>query len=92
MARPTWLTYFDALPDPRVQRTRRHKLSDILLIVLTGAICGCRGWDGMHEFIAYGPAELRALLELPHGVPCADTLRRVMGALDPAAFRDAFIA
>jgi predicted transposase YbfD/YdcC len=92
MARPIWLTYFDALPDPRVQRTRRHKLSDILLIVLIGAICDCRGWDEMHEFIEDGPVELRSLLELPHGVPCADTIRRVISALDPVAFRDAFMA
>jgi predicted transposase YbfD/YdcC len=92
MARPQWLTYFDALPDPRVQRTRRHKLSDILLIVLVGAIRDCRGWDEMRDSIEHGPPELRALFELPHGVPCADTLRRVMRALDRVAFRDAFIA
>lgn len=92
MARPQWLTYFDALPDPRVQRTRRHKLSDILLIVLVGAICDCRGWDEMQAFIEHGPPELRALFELPHGVPCADTIRRVIGALNPIAFRDAFLA
>jgi len=92
MARATWLTHFDDLPDPRVQRTRRHKLGDILLIALVGTICECRGWDGMHDFVAEGPDELRALFELPHGVPCADTLRRVLGALDPGAFRAAFIA
>ena len=92
MARPIWLTYFDALPDPRVQRTRRHKLSDIVLIVLVGAICECRGWDDMRDSVEEGPPELRALFELPHGVPCADTLRRVMGALSPTAFRDAFIS
>lgn len=90
MARPTWLTYFDDLPDPRVQRTRRHKLGDILLIVLVGSICDCRGWDEMCEFIELGPPELRALFELPRGVPCADTLQRVIGALDPVAFRNAF--
>lgn len=92
MARAIWLTYFDALPDPRVQRTRRHKLSDILLMVLVGAIRDCRGWDEMRDSVEDGPPELRALFELPHGVPCADTLRRVIGALDPVAFRNAFIA
>ena len=92
MARATWLTYFDDLPDPRVQRTRRHKLTDILLIVLVGTICECRGWDDMHDFVAEGPDELRALFELPHGVPSADTIRRVLGAVDPVAFRATFTA
>ena len=92
MARATWLTYFDDLPDPRVARTRRHKLGDILLIVLVGAICECRGWDDMHDLVAEGSDELRLLFELPHGVPSADTLRRVLGALDPSAFRAGFVA
>jgi predicted transposase YbfD/YdcC len=84
--------FFSSLPDPRVQRTRKHKLTDVLVIVLMGIIGGCRSWDSIHVFVRWGPPELRALLDLPHGVPCADTLRRVMSALDPAAFRNAFIA
>ena len=92
MSRPIWLTYFDDLPDPRVRRTRKRLPTDILLIVLVGTICECRGWDDMRELIADGPAELRALFDLPHGVPCADTLRRVIGAIDPAAFRTCFTA
>jgi len=92
MARPQWLAFFDDLPDPRIERTRRHLLSDILLIVLVGAVCQCRGWDDTRDFIENGPPELRALMQLPNGVPCADTLRRVLGALDPRAFSKAFTA
>ncbi len=92
MARPQWIIDFDALPDPRVERTRRHKLSDIILIMLVAAICGCRGWEAAYWFIEDGPPERRALFELPNGVPSPDTLRRVMRALDPVAFRDVFIA
>ena len=68
MARPRWITYFDALPDPRVERTRRHKLSDIILIMLVAAICDRRGWDAAYWFIADGPPERRALFELPNGM------------------------
>jgi predicted transposase YbfD/YdcC len=91
MARPIWLTYFDDLPEPRVQRTRRHTLSDIVLMVLIGAMVDCPGWDAIHRFIRFGSPELQALFEFRRGVPSADTLRRVMRALDPAAFRNAFI-
>jgi hypothetical protein len=80
------------VPDPRVARTRRHKFTDILLLAIVGAICECHGWDDMHDWVAEGPAELRALFELPHGVPSADTMGRVLGALDPRAFEQAFIA
>ena len=92
MARATWRTYFGDLPDPRVARTRRHELTDILLLAIVGAICECHGWDDVHDWVAEGPAELRALFELRHGVPSADTIGRVLGALDPRAFEQAFLA
>ena len=85
-------TFFDSIPDPRVERTRRHKLTDIVLIVLIGTICDIKGWDALHEFTQDSDDYLESILELPHGVPSADTIRRVMSALNPAAFRDAFIA
>jgi len=84
--------FFDEIPDPRVERTRRHKLSDILLIVLIGTICECKGWDALHQFTEDSDEYLESILELPHGVPSADTIRRVMSALDPVRFRNAFIA
>jgi predicted transposase YbfD/YdcC len=83
---------FSTLPRPRVQRTRRHRLTDIVLLVLIGTICGCEGWDGIVWYAQEWEAELRTILELPGGIPSADTLRRVMGALDPRAFGKLFIA
>jgi predicted transposase YbfD/YdcC len=92
MVRPSIVVFFEQLPDPRVERTRRHKLVDILVIVLVGTIWGCKGWDEIHEEAEAAEDELRQFLELPHGIPSADTLRRVMSALAPARFREVFIA
>ena len=36
-------THFQNLPDPRVTRTRRHALHDILVVTLCAAICGTDG-------------------------------------------------
>jgi predicted transposase YbfD/YdcC len=82
---------FAGLPDPRVQRTRRHGLTDVLLLVLMGTILGCEGWDGIVLWAEEWEPELRTILELPHGIPSADTLRRVMGALDSKEFGKMFI-
>ena len=49
MARTDLRTLFDEVPDPRVQRTRRHPLTDVLCLVLLGTITGCRGWDAIAE-------------------------------------------
>jgi len=43
--RPSIVIVFNAIPDPRVERTRRHLLADILLMVLIGTICDQKGWD-----------------------------------------------
>ena len=82
---------FSDVPDPRVERTRKHQLSDIILIVLVGMITGCRSWGDMRQFAEMGPPEIRELFDLPNAVPSKDTLRHVISALDPAAFRNAFI-
>ena len=47
-------------------------------------LCGCKGWDEMAEFAEAGEEQLRSILELPHGIPCADTLRRTLAALQIA--------
>ena len=92
MEKPRLVIFFEDVPDPRVERTRRHKLVDVLVIALLATICGCEGWDAMHDLAEGGEEQLRTILELPHGVPCADTFRRVLSAVDRAAFRDVFIA
>ena len=35
--------YFEALPDPRHHRNRRHLLVDVITIAVCGVIVGCDG-------------------------------------------------
>lgn len=88
---PEWFAVVVALPDPRVARTRRHKLVDIVTLVLIGVLGGCKAWDELRAYVASGEEQLRTILELPNGIPSADTLRRVMAALDRKAFGTAFM-
>jgi len=43
-------THFAALKDPRVERTKRHRLLDILTIALCAVICGADTWVEIEEF------------------------------------------
>ncbi len=43
-------THFAALDDPRVERTKRHRLLDILTIALCAVICGADTWVEVEEF------------------------------------------
>ena len=83
--------HFATLPDPR-QRLPQHPLLSILFIVLAAQLCGAEGWDAMAAFARAKHEWLASFLELPKGVPSADTLRRVMAALEPRTFEACFRA
>jgi predicted transposase YbfD/YdcC len=90
--KPGFLSHFDALEDPRIERKKLYPLAEILLIVLCGSICGAQSW---RDFVSFGEekqAYLRQFLPFDNGVPCKNTFARVMSALEPKAFKDCFIA
>jgi predicted transposase YbfD/YdcC len=86
-----FFAHFSILPDPRVERTKKHLLIDILFIAVCTIICGGEGFTDMEDFGEAKEAWLRKLLELPHGIPSHDTFRRVFSLLDPQAFGECFL-
>lgn len=61
----------------------RHRLEDIVDIGLCVAICGGEDFADMETFGRERERRLRGFLELPNGIPDADTFRRVFKRLDP---------
>lgn len=68
----------------------RHKLVDILVIVLVGIICGCEEWIEIEDFAHEKEEWLREFLELPNGIPSDDTYRRVMERIKPKQLEAAY--
>jgi len=86
----TLLDHFTNLTDPRIDRTKEHKLIDILAIAICGMLCGADNWVAMEQ---YGNAKqewLKQFLELPNGIPSHDTIARVFARLDPKEFEQCF--
>ncbi len=90
----TFIKHFADLPDPRLARTQRHALLDILVIALCALICGADDFVAIARFGQAKQAWLRErlALELPSGIPSHDTFGRVFARLDPTAFADCFLA
>jgi predicted transposase YbfD/YdcC len=93
MAAPCSLVeYFADLPDPRIERTKRHLLVDIVVIALCATLCGADDFVGMAQWARVRESWLRERLALPHGIPSHDTFGRVFARLDPQAFARCFLA
>lgn len=90
--RKSVLKYFQQLPDPRVKRTQHHHLESIVTIAILAVLSGA---DGFVAIETYGKAKqswLERFLELPYGIPSHDTFGRVLGALEPEALQERFLA
>jgi predicted transposase YbfD/YdcC len=73
----------ESVADPRVNRGKRHKLVDILVIALCGFLAGCEGWVDVELFGIARRKWLEKFLELPNGIPSHDTFGRMFALLDP---------
>ena len=80
----------DTLEDPRVDRTKLHHLTDILVLSVLAVICGADSFVAIALFGQLNEAWLRTFLELPHGIPSHDTLGRVFARLDATGFEEGF--
>jgi hypothetical protein len=46
----TFLKHFYSILDPRIERCKKHKLLDILLLAISAVLSGAKGWEDIEEF------------------------------------------
>lgn len=82
---------FAQVEDPRMERTKLHRLRDIIIVAICGVLCGAEGWVEIEEFGKAKEAFFTDLLNLPNGIPSHDTFGRVFALLDPKQFEASFV-
>ena len=88
---PSLREHFAALPDPRIDRTKRHLLVDILFITLAATLAGAEDCVSIAEFARIKHDFFAQWLTLPNGIPSHDTFNRVLARLDPDALNRCFL-
>lgn len=77
------LDFMDYIEDVRQEKKVRHKLKDIIVIVLFATLANVDDWVEMEFFAHYHQDYLRKYIELKNGIPSHDTLCRVFGMISP---------
>jgi predicted transposase YbfD/YdcC len=84
--------HFGNMEDPRVERTKKHLLRDILGIAILAIIAGAQGWEDIENYGISKQSWLEEILELPNGIPSDDTFRRVFELIDPEQLNRCFLS
>jgi len=86
----SFLNHFDSIADPRIERCKKHRLLDILLLAISAVISGAEGWEDIEDF---GHLKLDWLKKYGHfeaGIPRHDTIARVLRRLKVDEIESAF--
>ena len=89
--RITIADHFSLLEDPRINRSKHHKLIDIITIAICAVIWGAEGWTDIETYGVTKYEWLKQFLELPNGIPSHDTFARVFARLNPQQFQQCFV-
>ncbi len=84
-------TYFERIPDPRLNRNKKHLLCDIVILSILGVLCGAESWDAIELFGKTKLEFLKTILKLPNGIPSHDTINRVFSLISPQSFERMFV-
>lgn len=82
---------FGKLKDPRINRRKLHKLTDIIGISIIAVIGSAEGWEDIEEFCRSKESWLRNFFELRNGIPSHDTISRVFQRIDSEEFEECFM-
>jgi len=82
---------FIRLHDPRIERCKKHKLLDIIILSILSVLSGAESYDSIELFGKENFAFLKQFLELKNGIPSHDTINRVFQILNPSQFERCFI-
>ena len=86
----TFLKHFNSITDPRIERCKKHKLMDILLLAISAVLSGAEGWEDIEDFGHLKLDWLKKYGTFKAGIPKHDTIARVICRLKADEIESAF--
>ena len=88
----SFLEHIKDIPDHRVAGMVIYPLNEVLLATLVGVVCGADDWDAIELLSREYLPWLRQFLPFRHGVPQAQSFRKVFRRLPPRILEERFAA
>jgi predicted transposase YbfD/YdcC len=86
----TFLKHFISITDPRIERCKKHELTDILLLAISAVLSGAEGWEDIEDFGHLKLDWLKQYGTFNAGIPKHDTIARVICRLKADEIENAF--
>ena len=83
--------HFSIIKDPRQQSKIEYELLDIIFLCVVGVICGAEAWDDIEIVGKTRLSWFQQKKFLLNGVPCAITIARIIGCLNPKELQSCVI-
>lgn len=88
---PKIIRLIEQVPDPRIDRCKRHPLVSVIFIALVATLSGADDWVEVSEIGKMLEDWFKRYVPLPNGIPSHDTFGRVFGLIEPTAFNKLLI-
>jgi predicted transposase YbfD/YdcC len=83
---------FITIQDPRIDRTKKHNLVDIIMITLFALMAGMDGWEEIEIFAEEHFDWFKKFLLMENGIPSHDTMYRVFSRINPTELNQALLS
>ncbi len=83
--------HFSIIEDPRKDINVKHDFLDVLFLTVSAVVSGAEGWQDIEDFGRDKLDWLRQHRVFKNGIPVDDTIARIVRAIVPEQFNQAFI-
>lgn len=88
---PTGFESFLIIEDPRTGGNKKHHFGEVLFMAVTGILCAMNGFAEVEEFCLEDREWFEKWIDLPNGIPRAQTFSNIFALIDPDQFKQYLI-